>query len=506
MSENGESFREFVRTNPEEALRLLKKLKPNVVVPHPGQRVVVDSTARYKVLNCGRRWGKTKIGCKVLIDQANSAPEGSVLWWVAPTYKIVKRGYRELLRQLPPGLLTHSPPPDTNFDAGRSVILKFKNGTQIEFYSAERPEGMLGEGVHFAVLDEAATMPSRIWEQIVRPTLMDKKGGGLLISTPRGRNWFYKRWLMGQDPQEPDWSSWTFTSYDNPYVEDSEVQAMKKELPRVMFEQEAMAQFIADGSAVFQWPHQFIQTNMVFENGMVEDMSPKGSTVFLGIDLAKTSDFTVLYGARENDRRNVYFERFHDVRWKEQKRRIKRAVAKLMHDGADNVTLVMDSTGLGDPIVEDMEDMGFDVIGINFSTFKTKMVTALAKDLEVGKAFLLEDAGLVEFENYAMSTTPSGRITYSAPEGEHDDIVSAKMLSHWGMASVGAPNVEGIGADGEIDLSAELNPWDLPDDQAVEEWSDLIDNDEEVMESIGFEQPDPHARPTPEELLVRGWY
>ncbi len=430
----------------------------------------------------------TKIAAKILIDETRKAPPGAVTFWVAPTYKVVKRGYREVLRQLPDNFIIGIPPSDSAFDSGRSVILRFKNGAQMEFYSAERPGGMLGEGVRFVVLDEAATMPSAVWEQIVRPMLMDTKGGALLISTPRGRNWFYKRYQMGQDPQQSDWASWTFTSYDNPHVEDEEVKQMEEELPTVLFQQEALAMFIADGSAVFQWDAKYLQHDQILDNGMIEDCSPKGH-VFLGIDLAKTGDFTVLYGAREADRKNVYYERFHDVRWKEQKRRIRRAVAKLMAAGAEAVTLMMDSTGVGDPIVEDMEEAGFDVVGLNFTTWKSKMVVQLANDLERGRAILLDDALISEFEDYQMSQTSKlGKISYSAPEGSHDDVVSAKMLSHWGMVNEGAPSVASISGNDAAN-EAETNPWDDDIEDEDSDWADLVDEDEieeDAMSAIGL--------------------
>lgn len=508
-----EQFRQYALENPADALRLIQKLRDKVVIPHPGQTPIVQSDARFKVVNCGRRWGKTVIAAKTLIDQTLASKPGSVTWWVAPTYKVVKRGYREVLRQLPREYLAKDPPPDTAFDAGRSVILKFKNGSQIEFYSAERPEGMLGEGVTYAVLDEAAIMPARIWQQVISPTLMDYQGGAMMISTPRGRNWFYQSWLRGQDPEAGAWASWTFPTASNPYIAEEEIQELEASLPRAIFQQEVLAEFIADGSSVFQWPQRRVQTEPVLSTGLVGDTDPKGQ-VFLGVDLAKTYDYTVLYGAREIDGRNVFYERFNAVKWSEQKRRIRRAVRNLMEAGAENVTLVMDSTGVGDPIVEDMEEAGFDVVGINFTTFKNKMVVALAKDLEQGKAWLLGDAHIVEFENYMMGQTPSGRITYSAPEGEHDDVVSAKMLSHWGITTEGSPSVQIMSGSG-TELLEDLDPWDPKNDRNPEDpdpeldegdFSDLVDDDPDLedfaaaAEAVGLAYGPGHI-PTTTELM-----
>jgi hypothetical protein len=486
-----ERLRELIEADPLQARKLLAQLKETVVVPHEFQRPVVDSPARYKVLNCGRRWGKTKIGVKALVDSVRTQPN-ALAWWVAPTYKVVKRGYRETMRQLPKQLLASDDfPPESSFDAGRSVVLRLKNGSSIEFYSAERPGGMLGEGVNFAVLDEAATMPATVWEQIVRPTLADKQGAAMLISTPRGRNWFYKRWQMGQDPQEPDWASWTFPSVSNPYLPEAEVEAARRETPALIFDQEWLAKFLASGSSVFRWPESSVEGNRILDNGRVEGIPIKGH-VFLGIDLAKTTDFTVLYGADETHSHNVLFERFQAVSWPEQKRRIRRAVALLENEGATAVTLVMDSTGVGDPIVEDLEEDGYDVVGLNFTTYKNKMVSLLAKDLEEGRTFILDQGARTEFENYGMKQTANGRLVYSAPEGEHDDAVSAKMLSHWGLVNEGAPSIQSLGS--AVEAPQEREHGEEPQERE-DDYSDLLDDEPaEALQAVA-------RPPAPNELL-----
>lgn len=494
MSAEYSKLQELARTDPDAFRKLLTKLDKKVVRPHTGQRAVVDSVARFRVMNCGRRWGKTIIAAKIFVSK--SRKDKQMLWWIAPTYKVVKRGYKEVVRQLPDGVLEHDPPPETHFDAGRAVVLRFKNGTRMEFYSAERPGGMLGEGVDFAVLDEAATMPGNIWNQIVRPTLADRRGGALMISTPRGRNWFYKVWLRGQDQSDPNWESWTFESWTNPTLPLGEIEDMKAEMPRLLFEQEVEAKFLAAGSSVFLIPDRSVQLSEIQANYMVEETPPAGHVV-LGVDLAKSSDWTVIYGARSKDRRNCYFERMQAITWPEQKRRIKRAVHHILKSGATGVTLVMDSTGVGDPIVDDMEAAGYDVVPINFTTHKNNMVKLLAKDLEESRAFVLEDGHKVEFENYAMNMTPSGKITYSAPEGEHDDVVSAKMLQHWGVVNEGVP--------GAMVLSIDDPPEREKDEfEEPNEFEYLVDPDEiteeEALDAIGIPKA-PDRPPTAGELL-----
>jgi hypothetical protein len=493
-------------SDPEQFRQLMLALSKITVRPHAGQQVVLDSPARFKVMNCGRRWGKTVLAAKIAVSKTRKPNQ--MIWWVAPQYRITKRGYEEVLKQLPPGVLAHDPPPSSNFDAGRAVILRFKNGTKMEFYSAERPEGMLGAAVDFAVLDEAAIMPMRIWNQIVSPTLIDHLGGALMISTPRGRNWFYKAWQRGQDPEQKEWDSWTFTTQDNPHLPEGEADRMAADMPRMEADQEIYAKWIAAGSSVFILEDRALQDAAVLDNHLVEDCPPMGHTV-LGIDLARTNDYTVFYGARARDRRNCYFERMQAIAWEEQRRRIKRAVRTLMRNGASGVTLVVDEGNAGSVIVEDLEEAGFDVVGVNFTTHKANMVRLLANDLERGRAMILNDSeyGSVEFENYMLGITPGGRYTYSAPEGEHDDVVSAKLLQHWGLVNEGVPEVQLLNSDSlapEADQTDDSNPWDEDDEDG--DYSDLIDNaplDDAQAAAFAIVLTDARTQPTPQELLLR---
>jgi hypothetical protein len=162
------------------------------------------------------------------------------------------------------------------------------------------------------------------------------------------------------------------------------------------------------------------------------------------------------------------------------------------------------------------------VVGINVTTHKTNMVRLLAKDLEEGRAFILSDGQVAEFENYTMSITPGGKMTYSAPEGEHDDVVAAKMLSHWGTINEGMGSVSVISGGSPLAENApdreQKRPLDpeggemipngndldvaLYEDDDGEPWDDLIDTDltdEEAAEAIGLTPP---RRMTTQELLL----
>ena len=422
----------WAESDPEGFLAEAKRLQQYLVVPHPAQEPIINAEERFLVVCAGRRFGKTKIAAKIAIRECRKP--GRVVWWVANTYKNVVRGYREVLRQVPPGVLTKTPPPASVAASGR-LVLNFPGGTRFEFYSGENPDAMAGEGVDFVIVDEAALQREVVWTQTIRPTLMDNNGGAMLISTPRGRNWFYTLYNRGQDPQYPDWASWKFTTADNPFIDDEEVKEMEKTLPRVMYEQEVLAEFVSDAGSVFRLRDDTVRP-------MVE---PEGQHVFMGVDLAKHRDFTVFTASREIDRMPVWHERFNAVSWPMQKERIISAVHNLMEAGASGVTIVMDSTGIGDVIFDDLEEEGLDIIPIKFSNdWKGKAVNLLSADIERGNAFLLEEQE-AEFQIYTYTISEStGRFKYSAPDSGHDDEVSAKLLEHWGHIHHGAPDVRTI--------------------------------------------------------------
>jgi phage FluMu gp28-like protein len=454
---SSDKLRALAEADPEAARALLEKLQAKIVIPHAGgQQEIMEDETRFQIVCCGRRFGKTVVGAKKALKKCRTSNQ--MVWWVAPTYKVVKRGYKEVLRQLPDNVLSHTPPNDSAFDAGRSVVLKFQNGSKMEFYSAERPEGMLGEGVDYVVLDEAATMPKHVWETIVRPTLIDREGQALMISTPRGRNWFYYLWLRGQK-ESTGYKSWRFPTAANPHLPPSEIEDMRATMPLVTFQQEVLAEFIASAGSVFRF-----NVNII-----MEQMQPQGRVV-VGVDLAKTNDFTVFSAGNAGDMTPCGFDRFNEVAWKVQRERLKQFVKQLKKEGAKHVTLLMDSTGVGDPIVEEMEADGYDVVGVNFTKTKQHMVTQLSKDLEDGLVRLFEGEEIHEFENYTYKITEAGRWTYSAPEGQHDDCVAAKMLQHWGIVQEGAPDVTAISAaDADPEEDEEEGEYDyLLEDEAVD--------------------------------------
>jgi len=200
---------------------------------HPKQIEVAQSSARFKVICAGRRGGKTRLA--VVAGLAELLQHGAVMW-VAPSYDKANIGWRlfeELCSQLPMIELRR----------GERRIIE-PGGGWLSVLSADSEGGLRGEGASLAVVDEAAHVRDfiRIWEQELRPALTDRKGKAMFISTPKGFNHFYEMFRLGQ--QGGEWQSWQFSSYDNPFLDPTEIDAAKAQLPTLVFRQEYMAEFV----------------------------------------------------------------------------------------------------------------------------------------------------------------------------------------------------------------------------------------------------------------------
>lgn len=437
-----EALERLAREDPAAFQKAVREVGKRAFVPHAGgQQTVLSNQTRFRTLAAGRRWGKTKLAAHEVISRARKP--GQMIWWVANTYKNVGRGYREVVNQLPPSWLAKPAPSYTS----TNKILQLKNGTMIEFYSGGSPDALAGEGVDFVVVDEGALIADMVWQQLIRPTLMDTNGDALIISTPRGHNWFWELWRLGQEGRE-GYASWQFAQTANPYVDAAETASAKLELPEIIFRQEIMAEFLAAGASIFG-------LGIERPGAIIDEIADPMGNVFVGIDLAKKEDFTVISAAREVDRMPVYFEKFNQMDWPTIQNRVKVAIESLEQEpDVEGVTVLVDSTGVGEVVYDNLTAQGLDVKPITFTNQnKEQMARLLAADLEKGEAHILGDMK-PEFESYEFSLTPSGKYQFEAATG-HDDMVSAKMLEHWGLVHEGGQGIEVLDVNREGPVSEE---------------------------------------------------
>ena len=180
-----------------------------IILPtlHEKQQEISNDLHRFRLLACGRRWGKSYLSMrealKMLYYGFKKTRRKQRCWVVAPTFPLVREDWM-IAESLLKDYITEKRQTDMRMDFG---ILGF-----IEFKSAEREdEGLRGAGLDCAVIDEASRVSRKSWEQGIRPALADKQGRCMFISTPKGRNWFYEMYQMGQSDNK-EIKSWKYST------------------------------------------------------------------------------------------------------------------------------------------------------------------------------------------------------------------------------------------------------------------------------------------------------
>lgn len=402
--------------------------------PHAGQQRVIDSDARFKIVGCGRRWGKTELSGHEALRRLG---EPDVLvWWVAPTYDIADIGF-ELCESIIPQPLVDGEPKRT-----KPKEIELINGSKISFRSADREDSLRGEGLNLLILDEAAMIPTRAWTNELRPTLSDTLGDMIAISTPKGRNWFYEWFERGQSPDHPDAVSWQAATYENPHVEDSEIDAARHELPDRVFQQEYLAEFIDESGGVFTEVRERIV------EGYDHETTAGESPYVTGVDFARHQDWTVIV-TLDATGQLVHFDRVQAESWPQIQRRVEQASRQF--EGLVNVDASRDNK-----IVADLADAGVNVNPVNFSPKKKReLIENLVTRLENEEITIPDIKQLVhELQIFEYDVTPAGNVRYNAPEGFHDDCVDSLALAASALDRLGVIRQRQQSRDDESERSS----------------------------------------------------
>ena len=392
---------------------------------HDKQWEVFHALVRFKVIFAGRRFGKTRGAIQRLIEKLflndggrRNTGHDKLGWWVSLTSRQAKIAYRYFRRIFwKSGIIVKENKSELTFD------LVF--GNRLEFRSAEIPENLRGDAPDHLVLDEAPYMQPEVWDEVLRPALMDSEGTCDFIGTPNGLNWMYELWLLGQAMTDPEWGSWTCSTFDNPYINAEEIKKAIARMPEQTVQQEIYALPMADGGMVFR--------NVDILSVLVQKPPEEGHQYEGGIDLAKYKDWTVISINDMATNEQVYLERFNKIDWALQKKRIKATL--LLYN---NCHAYVDSTGVGDPVYEDLKRSNLNVTPYQLNAgSKKELIDNLVLKLDKLEVKLLNDpVQKGELKSYAYELTKGGNLRTNAPSGMHDDCVMALALSYAGSLDV----------------------------------------------------------------------
>ena len=396
--------------------------------PHVGQRKVRFEARRFNWLSAGRRWRKTTLAMSICVERAIV---GGVILWAAPTYNQVRVGMDET-RKATGGA--------AKFNLSRMEAV-FPRGGKIIFRSLDDPDTARGYTAHGIVMDECADLKPEAWREVLRPMLIDTDGWLWAIGTPKGKNWFYAEHVSARD--RADSMAWQAPTVgvdivdgklvrkphplENPFVSFSEIERLFAVMPERSFRQEVLAEFIESNGSVFR-------RVMDAATATPQEQGQRGRAYVAGVDLARKVDFTVITIIDISGQvpQVVYVDRFNQVDWAIQVGRIKAAA-----DRFDVEQLIVDQTGVGDPITEQLQrELRCAVVGTQITNAtKSNMINALALAFERNEISIIPDAVLInELQAYEMERLPSGLMRYNAPEGLHDDCVMSLALAYQAVA------------------------------------------------------------------------
>lgn len=332
---------------------------------------------------------------------------GQNYWWIAPVGDQARIAFNRVKQGLTAGAFIAKETPTPH------IIMP--TGSVIHFKSADNPDSLYGEDVYAAIIDEASRAKPEAWHA-VRSTLTATRGPCVMIGNVKGRkNWFYEMCRRIESGNEPNghFSRITWRDAVEANVLDlDEIEDAKRNLPEYVFKElyEAVA---SDESA-----------NPFGENHILRCVKTRLSdfpVVAWGLDLAKSQDYTVLIGLDEYGNVAKFF-RWQHVPWRASIREVHSIV------GEDAPCLV-DSTGVGDPVLEDLQHEHGNFYGYNFTqTSKQRLMEGLAVSIQGGEIGFPDGKikeELLSFE-YIMGRTG---VRYSAPEGYHDDCVCSLALA-----------------------------------------------------------------------------
>lgn len=399
---------------------------------HPGQARLQADAARFKVVMCGRRWGKTKDGCRWI---AEGALAGELCGWFAPEYKVLGDAWRELLAWLGPVVRSKNE---------QDKRIELVTGGVIECWTLDNPDAGRSRKYHRAVVDEAGLVADLLtrWRQAIRPTLVDYQGAARFYGTPKGRrSGFVALFARGLDAEDPEWSSHRAPTLENPYIPAAEIEAARKDLTPEEFAQEFEAIPMDDGANPFGLDRI---ADAVLRPGARAwpDVGPGGLSaepaVVYGCDLARALDYTVLVGL------DAWGRVCHLSRWQAPwATTVQRVLQTTKAADGRAVPVVTDATGVGDAITADLSLQGALVTPYVFSQpSKTRLMQRLITAFQAGTVTLPGAPGTptaawlrTELESFEFTFTASG-VKYEAPPGLHDDGVMALGLAWYGWDRV----------------------------------------------------------------------
>jgi hypothetical protein len=383
--------------------------------PHKGQKAIIDgfadSSHKFGIVATGRQFGKSLLAQNLMLYWLLQSPNSKGAW-ITPVYNQSKKIFNEL---------TNASHPVINKQNKADLTIEFINGSTLQFLSTDNYNTIRGFSFNYMVIDEAAFVKQDAIEQAVMPTLTAIGKKCLIISTPKSKNWFYEYFLRG-NTSNTVYTSFKGISQDNPYVSKEFLIEQYKSLPREIYEQEYNAEFSDAGNDVFT---NLDLVCMIDEWGIPN----RSERYYIGVDTGISNDYTVCAIQSESGRiekiirtnGRTFEEIGKDIVFECRKWNVVGGFCETNGIGLAMYELLR-------PNIKKLQ---------SFTTTqdsKSKAVRKLIYDIQEAKVELPSKKLMPEVFNemsaYTFKYAANGNISFTHPNGIHDDIVDAIMLAN----------------------------------------------------------------------------
>lgn len=341
-------------------------------------------------------------------------------WYVGPSYGLAKDTIWNDPRMLPQYI------PDW-YNPNSKLIKKMETELRVDFlhshgqiyvYGSDRPELMRGPNPQGVILDEFSYQKREVWDSIVQPIMRANPSAWCwFLFTPCGRNHAADLYNYGLEDSK-EWKSWKLTIHDSGIFNDEQIIEAQRTSLEPTWKSEYLCEFVEGQGAIFRG---------VRDNAIAKPQPPKPGHIYvMGVDLAKVTDFTAIAVYDRENNHQVYQDRFNVLEWPFQKKKI-----AMISRHYNNALVVIDATGVGDPIADDLLRVGIPVQPVKFTEqTKKELIEKLSLYIEQKSAIMIPiDQTFLEFDNFSYEIGPTGKIRYGARQGYHDDIVIAHALA-----------------------------------------------------------------------------
>lgn len=395
-----------------------KKLQESIgFTPFDAQEEIINSPSQERVIVCGRKFGKTLVAAYIALKTL-ILPEKKV-WVVAPSYELTTLVIEAVL----PWLNKLFGGSQFRYSKRPHPKITTAWGSELRGKSADTIQGLLGDEIDLLIMDEAAFINEDVYEKYIYQNLIERNGDAVFISTPRGKNWLYDRWLKAKKTG----GAFQFPSNARPNFPKKVWEQKKQELPKDIFAEMYEAKFEEGTTAVFY--------KADIEKAVREYVSippTEGGKYILGVDLAKSNDYSVITVVDRRNNQVVYIEKSSLEKYTQQEARIIAVSEKY-----NNAAVWIDASGPGDPVYDHLFEKGLFIEPYKFNK-KTKvpLINNLRLLFEFNSIIIPNNKELLqELEEFEKSYDKARNYTYSAPQGKHDDMVISLALAAWELTT-----------------------------------------------------------------------